>query len=120
MRKTPRAVVLGLLIVLPLSAFSETLRGKVTDSSGAALQDSIILVQHWTLNTVRHFEADSPIILHPDPDGRYNVTVAPGIYDLFVSCGFCAPQAKQVKVAPRETRSVDFSLKWGRYTKSTD
>jgi hypothetical protein len=120
MRETLRAVVLGLLIVLPLSALSETLHGKVTDANGAALQDSIILVQHWTLNALRHVEADTPIMLHPAPDGRYNVILAPGIYDLFVSCGFCAPQAKQVKVAPRATKSVDFGLKDSRYTKSTD
>lgn len=115
------ALLVLLLTSCPFpSAIAETLQGRVTDASGAALAESVIIVQRWTKADFNRLVADDPVVLHPDNDGRYTVTVEPGIYDIFVSCGFCTPQLKQVKVVRGKVIDFRFSLKMSRYVGSVE
>ncbi len=90
------------------------------DSSEAALQQAVIVVQHWSVGNSGHSVPDAAISVRPDSEGRFSVAVVPGIYDLFVSCAFCSPQTKQVNLKSRVIATVNFKLKYSRYIKSID
>lgn len=106
-----------LLIVFCWSSFAmaETLNGTVVDADGAVLPQSIVIIEGWKANEVNQSMAKDPVVVRPDKDGRFEVSIEPGLYDIFVSCAFCKPDSKQIKVLPRKINTVDFKMKMSRH-----
>lgn len=81
-----------------------TLKGVVTDDTGAPLDGVLIRTEYWGVaqgHTVLKEDKSS----YNDLEGRFSFTLAPGTYDIFVSSFAFSPVAKKVKVeAGKETQ----------------
>ena len=108
----------------PLQAFSGDASGSITgtvkDSNEAALDQAVIVIQHWTIEKRRGGSPDSAISIRPDSQGRFSATVTPGIYDVFVSCPFCSPQAKQIELKSGAKAVIVFKMQYSRYVKAIE
>jgi hypothetical protein len=112
-----------LLAIFVLSAthlLAETLSGVVRDPSGAGLDQAVVVVQQWGTDSRHHPRPDSPVSVQPDLQGRYSITLTPGVYDVLVSCPFCSPQVKQVKLKPGKDLQFNPELKFSRFWKGVE
>jgi hypothetical protein len=112
-----------LLAVFALSAthlLAETLSGVVRDPAGAGLDQAVVVVQRWASDSLHHPRPDSPVSVQPDLQGRYSITLTPGVYDVLVSCPFCSPQVKQVKLKSGKDVQFNPELKFSRFVKMVE
>jgi hypothetical protein len=114
--KSQIAIVLWafLLIVLMASAQRRPpVSGHVLDSEGAAIEHARILV-HWdssgsTVGLSSNVGVKRDISIQTDKNGRFEITLPSGFYDLFVSSPAFSPVALKIRVrggiaAPLEIR----------------
>ena len=118
-----RSIWSVLLVFLSLSGYpliAQTLNGTVRDATGAVLYQAVVVVQHWGNDAQHRVKPDPPMSVQPDFQGHYSISLLPGIYDVLVSCPFCMPQLKQVKV--KAGGDVQFSpqLKFSRLMKMVE
>jgi len=106
------------LVFLALSGYSlnaQTLKGTVRDVTGAVLDQAVVVVQHWRGDAQHRVSLEPPVPVQPDSQGRYSISLSPGVYDVLISCPFCSPQVKQVKM--NAGKDVQFSpqLRFSRF-----
>ena len=82
-------------------AVFRSLEGRVRVSGGAYLKGALVVVQHWNANSI-----EPPVLTLTDAAGAYSVLLRPGLYDVFISCSFCSPQATKVEVSAGKLRAV--------------
>ena len=112
-----RVVWTLLFLVVSLSGDqlqAQTLRGTIRDGAGAVLDKAAMIVVGWASD---EFHRSKPFVVQPDSQGRYNITLSPGVYDVFVSCPFCSPQVKQIEVKPGKDVQFNPQLKFSRFMK---
>ena len=96
----------GLLLLFALSVVAETpngtIEGSVTDSPGAAISKARIFV-HWDqsgsevgLKTNVGISHDIDVLT--DKNGRFEIQVPVGFYDLFISAEAFSPYTQKVRV----------------------
>ena len=77
------------------------LRGTITDSSGAALDDAIILV-HWDSSggdrRIGNIGIKQDLVLRSSADGTFSADLVPGFYDVFVARRAFSPSCKKLRV----------------------
>ena len=95
---------------------SGTLKGTVTDETGAVIEGILIRIVSWGPNERRRI-VESEMAAHTDTKGQFKFELAPGIYDIFVSGSAWAPIAKQVKVETGKETVFNPKLKLGRFIK---
>jgi hypothetical protein len=107
-----------LTILLNGSSFAAetdgTLRGVVTDLSGAVIPNVVVRVVHWDTSGNATMTEDS--LLKTGADGRYSMDLKPGVYDVFFSFTIFSPVAMKVKVEAGKTLDFDTKLKLDRLT----
>jgi Carboxypeptidase regulatory-like domain len=106
--------LLLLLYIISVSADPQSkITGQVTDSEGAALANSRVLV-HWdssgsTVDLADNIGSKEDVIVVTDASGNYSVSVPPGFYDLFVSAMAFTPTAAKVRV--KQGQRMTFNAK---------
>ena len=88
----------ALLVFLSFSGYpliAQNLKGTVRDASGAVLDRAVVVVQRWDSDAQHREKPDPPVSVQPDSQGRYSISLSPGVYDMLVSCPFCSPQVRQ-------------------------
>jgi len=98
------------------AATDGTLRGVVTDLSGAVIQNVAVKVVHWDTSGSATMKEYS--LLKTGADGRYSIDLEPGVYDIFFSFTVFSPVAVKVKVEAGKTLDFDTKLKLDRLTNS--
>jgi hypothetical protein len=99
---------------------AEELSGVVRDPAGAGLDQAVVVVQRWGSDSLHHPRPDSPVSVQPDFQGRYSIILTPGVYDVLVSCPFCSPQVKQMKLKPGKDVQFNPELKFSRFVKMVE
>ncbi len=87
----------------------QVLKGTIRVRSGGAVSTCVILLQHYGSNERERLIPQPPIVVRPDYKGQFAVSLAPNIYDVFVSCPLHYPEAKQVEI--HEGRDVVLNVK---------
>ncbi len=106
-----------LLVIVALSrdeSQAQTLKGTIRDGAGAVLDKAAVVVVGWGSD---EYHRAKPLVVQPDSQGRYNISLSPGVYDVFVSCPFCSPQVKQIEVKPGKDMQFNPQLKFSRFMK---
>ena len=93
------------------------LQGVVRDPLGAVLDQAVVVVQGWGSDALHRPKPEPPMCVQPDLQCRYSVILSPGVYDVLVSCPFCSPLVKQLKVKPGKDVEFNPQLKFIRFTK---
>jgi hypothetical protein len=93
-----------------------TLRGVVTDFTGAVVPDVAVRVVQWDISEVGNSVVKEYSALKTGPDGRYSIDLKPGIYDVFFSFPIFSPVAMKVKVDAGKALDFDTKLKLDRLT----
>lgn len=93
-----------------------TLRGMVTDFTGAVIPNVAVRVVHWDTSEVGKATVEEYSALKTGADGRYSIDLKPGLYDIFFSFPIFSPVAMKVKVEPGKTLDFDTKLKLDRLT----
>jgi hypothetical protein len=93
-----------------------TLRGVVTDLTGAVIPNVAVRVVHWDTSEVGNATVKEYSALKTGADGRYSVDLEPGVYDIFFSFPIFSPVAMKVKVEAGKTLDFDTTLKLDRLT----
>lgn len=106
------AIAAGLLFAFFFIAASQaqtisTITGTLTDPSGSAVSDAVILAQPVGSQA-------KPMQTHSGPEGKFLLKLAPGAYRLRVEQRSFAPVETEVKLGPGETRILDFHLELRR------
>jgi hypothetical protein len=96
-----------------------TLKGVVTESTGAGVPAYIKIVQ-WGPDDTRRF--GPPTVTHEkavyaDSDGKFSIQLKPGEYDVFIAYLVFSPFAKKVKVEAEKETVLSPRLKFDRLTK---
>ncbi len=108
--------LLLLLYIISVSADPPSkITGQVTDSEGAVLANSRVLV-HWdssgsTVDLADNIGSKEDVIVVTDASGNYSVSVPPGFYDLFVSAMAFTPTAAKVRVKPGQRMTFNAKLR---------
>jgi Carboxypeptidase regulatory-like domain len=95
-----------------------TLRGVVTDLSGAVIQNVAVRVVHWDTSSSATMQEYS--LLKTGADGRYSIDLKPGVYHIFFSFTIFSPVAMKVKVEAGKTLDFDTKLKLDRLTNTVE
>jgi len=95
-----------------------TLRGVVTDLSGAVIQNVAVRVVHWDTSSSATMQEYS--LLKTGADGRYSIDLKPGVYDIFFSFTIFSPVAMKVKVEGGKTLDFDTKLRLDRLTNTVE
>ncbi len=93
-----------------------TLRGVVTDVTGAVIPNVAVRVVHWDTSEVGNATVREYPVLKTGPDGRYSIELKPGVYDIFFSFPIFSPVATKIKVEVGKTLDFDTTLKLDRLT----
>jgi Carboxypeptidase regulatory-like domain len=93
-----------------------TLRGVVTDLTGAVVPNVAVRVVHWDTSVVGRTTLKEDSALKTGADGRYSINLKPGLYDIFFSFPIFAPVAMKVKVEAGKTVDFDTKLRLDRLT----
>ena len=111
-------IILFAFLVLSCSSLTaQALKGTVRDATGAVLDQAVVVVQHWAGDAQHRTRPEPPIPVQPDAQGHYSITLSPGVYDVLISCPFCSPQVKQVKMNTGEDVQLSPQLKFSRFMK---
>jgi hypothetical protein len=100
---TIRGLVATMLaLALPAMAGQISLRGAVSDSSGAPIPGASITI-HWDLSGSKtglqtNVGIKADVSVKTDAKGLFQAEVPPGFYDLFVSSSGFSPQCRKVRV----------------------
>jgi len=95
-----------------------TLRGVVTDLSGAVIQNVAVRVVHWDTSSSATMQEYS--LLKTGADGRYSIDLKPGVYDIFFSFTIFSPVVMKVKVEGGKTLDFDTKLRLDRLTNTVE
>ena len=93
-----------------------TLRGVVTDLSGAVIPNVAVRVVHWDASEVGSATMTEYSSLKTGADGHYSIDLKPGVYDVFFSFTVFSPVAMKVRVEAGKTLDFDTKLKVDRLT----
>jgi Carboxypeptidase regulatory-like domain len=93
-----------------------TLRGVVTDLTGAVVPNVAVRVVHWDTSEVGHATLKEDSALKTGSDGRYSINLKPGLYDIFFSFPIFTPTAMKVKVEAGKTVDFETKLRLDRLT----
>jgi len=93
----------GFFFLCPVLAQSQgpatgTLKGVVTDQTGAAVDGILIRKENWGVDARQHPMIKGETSSYTDLEGRFSLTLAPGVYDVFISSSSFSPIAKRVDV----------------------
>ncbi len=114
MPRSVGALVIVFLCISWLSASPKSsISGQVTDSEGAVIANTRVLV-HWdssgsAVGLRDNIGIKQDVIVATDKSGQYSANVPPGFYDVFVSAGAFTPIATKVRV--KEGDAATFSTK---------
>jgi hypothetical protein len=97
-----------------------TLRGAVTDLSGAVIPNVAVRVVHWDTSEIGNATMKEYSLLKTGADGRYSIDLKPGVYDIFFSFTVFSPVAMKVKVEAGKTLDFDTKLKVDRLTETVE
>jgi hypothetical protein len=94
---------------LALSNFASTngmLKGKVTDSEGAAIRHATVRV-HWDESGARvglksNVGIKEDLTVNTNEGGEFSIELPPGFYDVFISANAFTPQCRKVRVRSGE------------------
>ena len=87
-----------LVLVMSYSGLESqsTFRGTVVDSMGAVIGNSYVLIR----TDAREREHPTPFerAMRTDREGRFNTSLEPGFYDLFIAASGFAPYCREIRV----------------------
>ena len=99
-----------------LGADNGTIRGVVTDLTGAVTPNVVVRVVHWDTSEIGNPMMMEYPALKTGADGRYSIDLKPGVYDIFFSFTVFSPVATKVRVEAGKTLDFDAKLKLDRLT----
>ena len=119
MRQALSCMCLCLLVILPCAseASGVQLSGFITDSHGVALSSGFqprVLI-HWdasgtNIGLQTNIGIATDMSVQPDTQGRFQVQIPPGFYDIFVSAFAFSPKCAKVRVKPGESTTFNAKL----------
>jgi len=102
--------------VLPLFARKPpAVSGRVLDSEGAAIADARVLV-HWdnsgtNIGLSSNVGVKADVSVNTDQYGRFQVSLPPGFYDVFVSSPAFSPVALKIRVKEQVASPLEVRLR---------
>jgi hypothetical protein len=112
-----RLTMAAAVLLLASSAYAQnmgSLRGSITDSTGAVVPGATVVLTNDDTKATRQAVSDAK-------GGYYFATVIPGNYSMSVELsGFKTKVTKGVRISPNDTRGIDVALELGAQTETVE
>ena len=114
------SLCVAIIFLLAIAAAAQD-RGRVTitvqtkaDASGVVGQvnGAKIMVVHWTMSQMHSAMLQDQVVA-TDAEGKCNLNLPPGVYDLFISANGLDPAAMKVAIEKGDNKPVTVTLKSG-------
>ncbi len=103
-----------LLLLAAVSTESATLSGTVSDSEGAVIPNTQIIV-HWDPSGSNYLKDNlgikQDITTTSDSKGQFSLELAPGFYDVFVMATAFSPHCEKIRLKDKQIKAYEIKLK---------
>jgi hypothetical protein len=107
--------LLGVLIVAQLCgglAFGGTLKGAVTDATGARVPGALVRIERWSkANSLKSSVIEKDEVVYTNSEGEFSIHLSPGSYDVLVGHPGLLPYAKRIRVRAGKETELSPTLK---------
>jgi hypothetical protein len=108
------SILTVLLLGFMQSPAPAQLTGTVRDSEGAAISKAHAII-HWDPSGSNYlpdnFGIKQDISVETGSDGRFEVELPPGFYDVFVTATSFTPQCEKIRIKAMAPKSLEMRLK---------